>query len=328
MDLRRRASSSSSSTNWKPWQTSPYLLVPLLLAAIVVMGILEYLTQLSQPTLTKQPMREAWLDWYRSSHRVDLEELEALPLEFEDAGSCKRGILNLRHISRGQYFAWIYLPSILAILAAIVWGFIDEEIKRIEPFYQASRPGGARAGSTIFADYISVPSLFSPVQALHRKQWTVLLSALCSVTIGTVTPVLQSRLFQIQVQVIQVGYKHMGNQSDFDPFSSDGRFLNLSRYDERFDSRIYGWCLIAGEDDVYVTIGEMYGIIPHFDIGAIRPVLYLDSSMSRTQEALLLLVLVLGALLTYRLVIRHSGMTTSYGSLASYQPLPQWIPNF
>ncbi|KAI4217535.1 MAG: hypothetical protein LQ351_000130 [Letrouitia transgressa] len=270
------------------------------------MGILEHLTQLSQPTLSQQHLLEIWLGWYRSSGGVDLKKIEALILGFENSSACKRGILDLRHISSGQYFSWVYLPSILAIVAAIIWGFIDDKIKRIEPFHQASRPGGARAGNTISADYIR-----------------------------TVTPILQSQLFQVQVQVVQVGYGIMGNQSYFRPFYPDGSGANLSFYDEQYDGPVYGRCRVAGKDDIGaedVTLGDMLGAEDSEGLfrggGAVRSVLYLDSSLSRAQEALLLLVLVLGALLTYRLIVRHSGMMTSYGNLASLSAIATADPSF
>ncbi|KAI4184955.1 MAG: hypothetical protein L6R41_004411 [Letrouitia leprolyta] len=134
--------------------------------------------------------------------------------------------MNLRNMSNGQYFSWVYLPSALAIVAAIMWGIIDDEIKRIEPFLRAFRLGGANAG-------------------------------------------------------------------------------------------------IAGEDGyktASISINDMLGNENSkvaFNEGVIRPVLYLSPSWSRAQETLLLLITVLGALFTYRLFIRQSGMTASYGNLAS-----------
>ena len=56
---------------------------------------------------------------------------------------------------------------------------------------------------------------------------------------------------------------------------------------------------------------------PRFSDGAVRSVLYLDCAMSRAQEALILLVVILGSTITYRIAFRHSGMPRSYGNLAT-----------
>ena len=84
MDLQSQDSRSRAASNWKPWQTSPYLLIPLLAVGVVIIGILEHLAQLSQPTLSEEAMLEMWFDWYRLSRGVYLEELEVLSPKFED----------------------------------------------------------------------------------------------------------------------------------------------------------------------------------------------------------------------------------------------------
>ena len=117
-------------------------------------------------------------------------------------------------------FTWLYLPSLLAVFHALFWQVVDDEVKRIEPFYQLSRPAGAPAARTIFASYISVPPVLAPLQALRWRQLAVFLSSMTYVLVGFVTPILQAQMFQLQPQVIRVGY-FPRDKDRFEPLSRD-----------------------------------------------------------------------------------------------------------
>lgn len=66
-------------------------------------------------------------------------------------------------------FAFTYLPTILATIYAFVWGWIDLDVKRLEPFYQLSRKQGALGADSLLLDYPVDFIPFVPFKSLVRR---------------------------------------------------------------------------------------------------------------------------------------------------------------
>lgn len=67
-----------------------------------------------------------------------------------------RGVLFAPRISDlpfGQQFLYLYLPTVIAVLFSIYWAWIDLETKRMEPYYQLSRKGGALGKDSLLLHY-------------------------------------------------------------------------------------------------------------------------------------------------------------------------------
>jgi hypothetical protein len=118
----------------------------------------------------------------------------------------------------------------------VLWETIDTEIKRVEPFYQASRPQGSPAKHSIFAEHISLPPFLPPIQAFRWRQWTVFFCSISLVLIGTVSPVLQSQLFNTQTTLLQVGYFDPSYLGEFRAFTH----LNSSAFPGDADAPVTG----------------------------------------------------------------------------------------
>lgn len=58
-----------------------------------------------------------------------------------------------QHLSTWSYFTFKYLPTLIAVSFGVLWQVTDFEVKRLEPFYQLSKPGGALAAESINVDY-------------------------------------------------------------------------------------------------------------------------------------------------------------------------------
>ena len=254
-------------------------------------------------------MRTAWLEWYCiGSPKVDCVDLPS-SLSFHNRTSSKAGILTFMlpdAISPAATFAWLYLPTILAVFYALLWQIVDDEVKRTEPFYQAQLPSGATAASSLFASYFSVPPVLVPLQAMRWRQAAVVLSSTTYVLVGFITPILQSQMFQIQNQVIQVGY-NSGDSLGFIPFQRGSSFSTSES--------------IVGYFTDSLSLVDIDGRFPGLTNDAkLQNIVYLDPTYARVQEAILLLGAVTGALLL--LVLRSRALPTKssltgLGSLAS-----------
>lgn len=52
-----------------------------------------------------------------------------------------------------QQFLYMYLPTVIAVLFSIYWAWIDLETKRMEPYYQLSKEGGALGKDSLLLHY-------------------------------------------------------------------------------------------------------------------------------------------------------------------------------
>ncbi|OJD39998.1 uncharacterized protein BKCO1_2000271 [Diplodia corticola] len=97
-----------------------------------------------------------------------------------------------QEISLTAYFTWKYAPTIILLSYGILWQISDFEVKRLEPYYQLSRPGGASASASLNMDYLTFLSYLIPLRAARHRQWAVLFSSLATLISGSLVPVLQS----------------------------------------------------------------------------------------------------------------------------------------
>lgn len=105
------------------------------------------------------------------------------------------GLLKFKtpqEISLTAYFTWKYAPTIILLSYGILWQISDFEVKRLEPYYQLSRPTGATAAESLNMDYLTFLSYLIPIRAARHGQWAVLLSSLATLVSGSLVPVLQS----------------------------------------------------------------------------------------------------------------------------------------
>jgi len=317
-----RTAYNNYTADWRPWQLSPFFLVPLILISACLAATLEALAQISNRPYHDADLRTAWLDWYcDGQQRSSCVPESSIPgllhsdMTFENISSSKAGILTFlqpNSLSAASSFAWLYFPTLFAVLYAIFWQVVDDEVKRIEPFYQASRPGGAQGDRTIFASYISIPPVLAPLQALRWRQTAVFLSSITYVLIGFVTPILQSQIFQLQPQMVQVGY--------FPRFSD--RFEPLTREGFEFPHGSGDGPVIARFTDELdsTDLSELQ------NEGVPRIVVYVDPAFARAQEAILWAATLSGSLLLWVTKRRRSGMLNDTKGLAALASLASAHP--
>jgi hypothetical protein len=95
-------------------------------------------------------------------------------------------------ISTTAYFTWKYLPTMVLVTYGVMWQVVDYEVKRLEPYYQLSKPGGASARDSLNLDYLTALAYFIPLRAATYKQWAVVFCSTATLIAGSLLAVLQS----------------------------------------------------------------------------------------------------------------------------------------
>jgi hypothetical protein len=90
---------------------------------------------------------------------------------------------NIEKLPFEMSFLYLYLPTVIALVLSIFWSWIDLQIKRLEPYYQLSKPGGAWGKDSLLLSY---PFDFLPfVPFVSFKNRLVLTSLLRKSSLST-----------------------------------------------------------------------------------------------------------------------------------------------
>lgn len=95
-------------------------------------------------------------------------------------------------IPTAAYFAWKYMPTIILVTYGVLWQVTDYETKRLEPYYQLSTREGATAAHSLNLDYLTFMSYLIPIRAIAYKQWAVVFSSTATLIAAGLLAVLQS----------------------------------------------------------------------------------------------------------------------------------------
>jgi hypothetical protein len=90
------------------------------------------------------------------------------------------------------FFAWHYLPTLIFVAYGVLWSIMDFDIKRLEPYYQLSRPTGSTAAASLNLDHLTAWSYFIPFTAMKLRQWAVFFSSLGNILATSLAPSLQN----------------------------------------------------------------------------------------------------------------------------------------
>ncbi|TGZ81979.1 hypothetical protein EX30DRAFT_340391 [Ascodesmis nigricans] len=78
-------------------------------------------------------------------------------------------------------FYFEYLPTIISILHSLIWLCVENDSRRVEPFYQMSKPGGATAKDSLLLDYRYQFILEVPYTSFRNRHWVVLCGSLIGI---------------------------------------------------------------------------------------------------------------------------------------------------
>lgn len=76
---------------------------------------------------------------------------------------------NINSLPPGQTFCYLYLPTTVSLLLSFTWTWIDLDIKRLQPYWQLSRKGGARGNDSVLLHYPFDFVASVPLKAIRRQ---------------------------------------------------------------------------------------------------------------------------------------------------------------
>ena len=68
----------------------------------------------------------------------------------------------------GVVFCYRYLPQMVVVVLGVGWAAVDLDVKRLEPYFQLSKPEGAAANNSIFLHYPFEFIAFVPINAARK----------------------------------------------------------------------------------------------------------------------------------------------------------------
>jgi len=124
---------SPAAKPWKPWTHKAYFLVPTILASGALIAVLQ----------------------------VYLER------SIRDTGLLFGSKIN--DLSLDQRFPYLYLPTIVSIVLSFAWAWLDLDVRRLQPFVELSKEGGARGADSLLLHYPFDFVAFVPFTAAKRR---------------------------------------------------------------------------------------------------------------------------------------------------------------
>ncbi|KAI0395406.1 hypothetical protein F5Y17DRAFT_423472 [Xylariaceae sp. FL0594] len=97
---------------------------------------------------------------------------------------------DAKDLDPGLYFVFKFVPTIITVTYGVLWQNVDFEVKRLEPFYQMSKEGGALAAQSINVDYLTMFNFWRPLLALRRRHYAVVISSVATLLAVSLVPTL------------------------------------------------------------------------------------------------------------------------------------------
>lgn len=84
---------------------------------------------------------------------------------------------DINELPLNRSVAYLYLPTLVSVLYSFLWTWVILDIKRLEPYFQLSKPGGATGSSSLLFGYPLQFLLTLPFLAYKHKHWSVFATA-------------------------------------------------------------------------------------------------------------------------------------------------------
>ncbi|KAL9006623.1 MAG: hypothetical protein Q9188_000660 [Gyalolechia gomerana] len=124
-------------------------------------------------------------------------------------------------------FGYVYLPTVLAVIYSTVWSWIDLDAKRLEPWFQLSKPDGAKARDSLLLHYPFDFLAVAPLKALRKKHWAVVSAGTSTMLIfWGVTPLVGS-VFTMSAVTVEKGVT-VRTTASLMPLLNQSRSLNTN----------------------------------------------------------------------------------------------------
>lgn len=76
--------------------------------------------------------------------------------------------IDIHALPLQQTFVYLYLPTVVFVAYGFLWAWLDLDVRRLEPWYQLSREGGASGAASLLLDYPVQFILTVPVNSFRN----------------------------------------------------------------------------------------------------------------------------------------------------------------
>lgn len=90
---------------------------------------------------------------------------------------------DINELPLSRSFCYLYLPTIVSVVYSFLWTWVDLDVKRLEPWFQLSRAGGATGSNSLLLDYPLEVLVMIPGKACRRRHWAVLMASLVTMMV-------------------------------------------------------------------------------------------------------------------------------------------------
>ncbi|KAH7165948.1 hypothetical protein EDB81DRAFT_268224 [Dactylonectria macrodidyma] len=101
---------------------------------------------------------------------------------------------SLEEIPTYARLCYLYVPTTIAVLYSIIWSWIDLDAKRMQPWFELSKPGGATGENSLFMDYQYDFVATVPFKSARKRHWPVFCAGTAMVMVFWLLTPLQSAL--------------------------------------------------------------------------------------------------------------------------------------
>ncbi|KAF7550831.1 hypothetical protein G7Z17_g5419 [Cylindrodendrum hubeiense] len=168
-------------------------------------GITSYKSDPSQIVKSVEPQEKPKAGWKPLSLStpilaavITLTILLAVAIETLAQRSAAMGGLalspSLDDMPEYARISYLYGPNTVAVLYSIIWSWIDLDTKRMQPWFELSKPKGATGEDSLFVDYQYDFVALVPFKSARKKHWPVFFAGTAMVIVFWLLTPLQSAL--------------------------------------------------------------------------------------------------------------------------------------
>ena len=195
--------------------------------------------------------------------------------------------------SVAQIFCYRYLPQLVMVSYGIAWAAVDLDVKRLEPYFQLSEPGGASASDSILLHYpfdflalvpitaarrrpVTPASRFGIMANHRRRHWSVFAAGTALVLIFWVITPLQSSLLTMKPVVQEIRTQFIP-KAELEAFSSQTETLDSSFLDSVYEVAWLGEELAGFMTREFVAMPFEIDYSQKIDFGSLHKVFYITA---------------------------------------------------
>ena len=75
---------------------------------------------------------------------------------------------SIDDIPQYAMLSYLYVPQTMAVFYSLLWSWVDLDVKRMQPWFELSKPSGATASDSLFLDYPYTFIAFVPFTAARK----------------------------------------------------------------------------------------------------------------------------------------------------------------